>query len=167
MKNTNLADLVNEIEPIKAENKELRALVMSQQKMMNGINILLYSILHSGGAGIGGRVGGDASSNDGENSGDLPNEDNNFILSDTLPNDAIHIDTLVIHDAAVPDIPEPAEVAAAAVFEVAAVSDTPDSEAVAAATVFEVAAVSDTPDSEAVAAAADSNSAEISCEATS
>ena len=66
MKNTNLADLVNEIEPIKAENKELRALVMSQQKMMNGMNVLLYSILHSSGVG-----GGDAASYDGETSSNI------------------------------------------------------------------------------------------------
>jgi hypothetical protein len=46
MKNTNLADLVNEIEPIKAENKELRSLVMSQQEMMNGMNLLLFNLLN-------------------------------------------------------------------------------------------------------------------------
>ena len=46
MKNTNLSDLVNEIEPIKAENRELRSLVLSQQEMMNGMNSLLFKLLN-------------------------------------------------------------------------------------------------------------------------
>ena len=46
MKNTNLSDLVNEIEPIKADNRELRSLVMSQQEMLNGMNALLFKLLN-------------------------------------------------------------------------------------------------------------------------
>jgi hypothetical protein len=47
MKNTNLSDMVNEIEPIKAENRELRSLLLSQQEMMNGMNSLLFKLLNT------------------------------------------------------------------------------------------------------------------------
>jgi hypothetical protein len=46
MKNTNLSDMVNEIEPIKAENRELRSLLLSQQEMLNGMNSLLFKLLN-------------------------------------------------------------------------------------------------------------------------
>ena len=46
MKNTNLSDMVNEIEPIKADNRELRSLVLSQQEMLNGMNALLFKLLN-------------------------------------------------------------------------------------------------------------------------
>jgi hypothetical protein len=47
MKNTNLSDMVNEIEPIKAENRELRSLLLSQQEMLNGMNSLLFKLLNT------------------------------------------------------------------------------------------------------------------------
>ena len=47
MKNTNLSDMVNEIEPIKAENRELRSLLLSQQEMLNGMNSLLFNLLNA------------------------------------------------------------------------------------------------------------------------
>ena len=46
MKNTNLSDMVNEIEPIKADNRELRSLVLTQQEMLNGMNSLLFKLLN-------------------------------------------------------------------------------------------------------------------------
>jgi len=46
MKNTNLSDMVNEIEPIKADNRELRSLVLSQQEMLNGMSSLLFKIMN-------------------------------------------------------------------------------------------------------------------------
>jgi len=63
MKNTNLSDMVNEIDPIKAENRELRSLLLSQQEMLNGMNSLLFKLLNTmhntvGGGGGGGGGGG-------------------------------------------------------------------------------------------------------------
>ena len=46
MKNTNLSDMVNEIEPIKMDNRELRSLVVSQQEMLNGMSSLLFKLLN-------------------------------------------------------------------------------------------------------------------------
>jgi hypothetical protein len=46
MRNTNLSELVNEIEPIKSENRELRSLVLSQQEMLNGMNALMFKIMN-------------------------------------------------------------------------------------------------------------------------
>jgi type II secretory pathway pseudopilin PulG len=47
MKNTNLSDMVNEIDPIKADNRELRSLLLSQQEMLNGMNSLLFKLLNT------------------------------------------------------------------------------------------------------------------------
>ena len=46
MRNTNLSELVNEIEPIKSENRELRSLVLSQQEMLNGMNALMFKLMN-------------------------------------------------------------------------------------------------------------------------
>ena len=43
---TNLAEVIMKIEPIVKENQELRALIHSQQQMMNEMNIMLYRLLN-------------------------------------------------------------------------------------------------------------------------
>ena len=46
MQNTNLSDLVTEVDSLKTENKDLRSLLTSQQEMMNGMNTLLFTLLN-------------------------------------------------------------------------------------------------------------------------
>ena len=46
MQNTNLSDLVSEVDSLKNENKDIRSLLKSQQEMMNGMNTLLFTLLN-------------------------------------------------------------------------------------------------------------------------
>jgi hypothetical protein len=46
MQNTNLSELVAEVDSLKTENKDLRSLLTSQQEMMNGMNTLLFTLLN-------------------------------------------------------------------------------------------------------------------------
>ena len=46
MQNTNLADLVTEVNAVKTENRELRSILNSQHEMMNGMNALLFTLLN-------------------------------------------------------------------------------------------------------------------------
>jgi hypothetical protein len=45
MQNTNLAELVTEVNAVKTENRELRSILNSQHEMMNGMNALLFTLL--------------------------------------------------------------------------------------------------------------------------
>jgi DNA gyrase/topoisomerase IV subunit A len=47
MKNTNLAELVTEVNAVKTENRELRSILNSQHEMMNGMNALLFTLLNN------------------------------------------------------------------------------------------------------------------------
>ena len=46
MQNTNLAELVTEVNAVKTENRELRSILNSQHEMMNGMNALLFTLLN-------------------------------------------------------------------------------------------------------------------------
>ena len=46
MQNTNLAELVTEVNAVKTENHELRSILNSQHEMMNGMNALLFTLLN-------------------------------------------------------------------------------------------------------------------------
>jgi hypothetical protein len=46
MQNTNLSELVTEVNAIKTENRELRSILNSQHEMMNGMNALLFTLLN-------------------------------------------------------------------------------------------------------------------------
>lgn len=55
MQNTNLSDLVTEVDVLKTENRELRSILNSQHEMMNGMNALLFNLLnkmHSSSASV-------------------------------------------------------------------------------------------------------------------
>jgi hypothetical protein len=100
MKNTNLSDLVNEIEPIKAENRELRSLVLSQQEMMNGMNSLLFNLLN--------RISDDDNSNEEryDNDNDSRIEYGKIVISDTAVESEPAI-TLAISDVVVETFSQP------------------------------------------------------------
>ena len=46
MQNTNLSDLVTEVNTVKTENRELRSILNSQHEMMNAMNLLLFKLLN-------------------------------------------------------------------------------------------------------------------------
>jgi hypothetical protein len=46
MQNTNLSELVSEVDILKSENRDLRSILKSQQEMMNGMNTLLFTLLN-------------------------------------------------------------------------------------------------------------------------
>jgi len=46
MQNTNLSELVSEVDALKTENRDLRSILKSQQEMMNGMNTLLFTLLN-------------------------------------------------------------------------------------------------------------------------
>ena len=46
MQNTNLADMLSQVETIKTENRELRSILNSQHEMMNAMNSLLFTLLN-------------------------------------------------------------------------------------------------------------------------
>ena len=99
MKNTNLSDLVNEIEPIKAENRELKSLVLSQQEMMNGMNALLFNLLNR----VHSNNDGDNNSNEDRDYSDNDNDDSpigyeKIVISDSVLESEPAI-TLAISDA--------------------------------------------------------------------
>ena len=46
MQNTNLSELVTEVNAVKTENRELRSILNSQHEMMNAMNLLLFKLLN-------------------------------------------------------------------------------------------------------------------------
>ena len=46
MQNTNLSELVTEVNSVKTENRELRSILNSQHEMMNAMNLLLFKLLN-------------------------------------------------------------------------------------------------------------------------
>jgi hypothetical protein len=46
MQNTNLSDMLSQVEIIKTENRELRSILNSQHEMMNAMNSLLFTLLN-------------------------------------------------------------------------------------------------------------------------
>jgi hypothetical protein len=46
MQNTNLSELVTEVNAIKTENRELRSILNSQHDMMNAMNLLIFNLLN-------------------------------------------------------------------------------------------------------------------------
>jgi len=46
MQNTNLSELVTEVNVVKSENRELRSILNSQHEMMNAMNLLLFKLLN-------------------------------------------------------------------------------------------------------------------------